>query len=158
VIASRAGIRRRGESTLRSTGSKPNLSIETWGEIDEQTSRIEPFGMPAESDWILYAPWTIDTAMIRNPFIYEVSNEAGRYAVRTRYVEVFLNTGGGSISDNDYFGVYVFMERIKRDAGRVDVVKLRLAPLRSRRSAAATSGKRTSSIRTTRSSPPPARI
>jgi hypothetical protein len=61
--------------------------------------------MPAESDWILYAPWTIDTAMIRNPFIYEVSNEAGRYAVRTRYVEVFLNTGGGSISDSDYFGV-----------------------------------------------------
>jgi hypothetical protein len=124
VIASRAGVRRRGESSLRSTGSKPSLSIETWGEIDEQTRSIEPFGMPAESDWILYAPWTIDTAMIRNPFIHEVSNEAGRYAVRTRYVEVFLNTGGGSISDNDYFGVYVFMERIKRDEGRVDVAKL----------------------------------
>lgn len=124
VIASRAGVRRRGESTLRSTGSKPNLSLETWGEIDEQARRIEPFGMPAESDWILYAPWTIDTAMIRNPFIYEVSNEAGRYAVRTRYVEVFLNTGGGSISNSDYFGLYVFMERIKRREGRVEVAKL----------------------------------
>jgi hypothetical protein len=124
VITSRAGVRRRGESTLRSTGSKPSLSIETWGESDEETRSIQPFGMPAESDWILYAPWTIDTAMIRNPFIYEVSNEAGRYAVRTRYVEVFLNTGGGSISDSDYFGVYVFMERIKRDAERVDLLKL----------------------------------
>jgi hypothetical protein len=124
VIASRAGVRRRGESTLRPTGSKPSLSIETWGESNEQPRRIEPFGMPAESDWVLYAPWTIDTAMIRNPFIYEVSNEAGRYAVRTRYVEVFLNTGGGSISDSDYFGVYVFMERVKRDPKRVDVAKL----------------------------------
>lgn len=124
AIASRAGVRRRGESTLRSTGSKPSLSLETWGEVDGGTRRIEPFGMPAESDWILYAPWTIDTAMIRNPFIYEVSNEAGPYAVRTRYVEVFLNTGGGSIANSDYFGLYVFMERIKRREGRVEVAQL----------------------------------
>lgn len=124
AVASRAGIRRRGESTLRSTGSKPSLSIETWSEVDEVARPIKPFGMPADSDWILYAPWTIDTAMIRNPFIYEVSNEAGRYAVRTRYVEVFLNTGGGSIADKDYFGLYIFMERIKRDPGRVNVAEL----------------------------------
>jgi len=124
AITSRAGVHRRGESTLRSTGSKPNLSLETWGEVVGETRRIEPFGMPAESDWILYAPWTIDTAMTRNPFIYEVSNEAGEYAVRTRYVEVFLNTGGGSISNSDYFGLYVFMERIKRREGRVEVKKL----------------------------------
>ena len=123
-ITSRAGVRRRGQSTMRPTGSKPNLSVETWGEIDGDTLRIEPFGMPAESDWILYAPWTIDTAMIRNPFIYEISNEAGQYAVRTRYVEVFLNTGGGSISNSTYVGLYVFMERIKRRAGRVEIARL----------------------------------
>lgn len=125
AITSRAGVRRRGQSTMRPTHSKPNLSVETWGEVDGETRRIEPFGMPEESDWILYAPWTIDTAMIRNPFIYEVSNEAGQYAVRTRYVEVFLNTSGGSISDLDYVGLYVFMERIKRRAGRVEVANLR---------------------------------
>ncbi len=124
AIASRAGVRRRGESTLRPTGSKPSLSLETWGEADGKARRIEPFGMPAESDWVLYAPWTIDTAMLRNPFIYEASNEAGRHAVRTRFVEVFLNSGGGSISNSDYYGVYVFMERIKQGAGRVDVAKL----------------------------------
>jgi hypothetical protein len=81
--------------------------------------------MPADSDWILYAPWTIDTAMIRNPFIYEISNEAGRYAVRTRYVEVFLNHGGGSITKaGDYYGLYILMERIKQGPDRVDVAKL----------------------------------
>ncbi|MGB6220513.1 lamin tail domain-containing protein, partial [Haloferula sp.] len=125
TITSRTGLRRRGESTLRSTNSKPNLSVETWGEIDEESRSIAPLGLPAESDWVLYAPWTIDTAMIRNPFIYEVSNEAGRYAVRTRYVEVFLNHQGGSITgSDDYYGLYILMERIKQGPDRVDIAKL----------------------------------
>lgn len=125
VVTTRAGLRRRGESTLRSTASKPNLSVETWGEVDEKGRSIEPLGMPAESDWILYAPWTIDTAMIRNPFIYEISNEAGRYAVRTRFVEVFLNHGGGSVTAaGDYYGLYILMERIKQGPDRVDVAEL----------------------------------
>jgi hypothetical protein len=126
-VASRAGIKRRGESTLRNTANKPNLSLETWGEVDEEDQSIRPLGMPAESDWILYAPWTIDTAMIRNPFIYEISNEAGSYAVRTRFVEVFLNydDAAGSISKaDDYYGVYVLMEKIKQGPDRVDVADL----------------------------------
>jgi hypothetical protein len=124
-VASRAGIRRRGESTLRSTANKPNLSLETWGEVDEEGRSIKPLGLPAESDWILYAPWTIDTALIRNPFIYEISNEAGRYAVRTRFVEVFLNHGGGSITKTgDYYGVYILMEKIEQGSDRVDVAEL----------------------------------
>ena len=124
-VASRAGIRRRGESSLRSTGSKPNISVETWGEVDEEGQSIKPLGMPADTDWILYAPWTIDTAMIRNPFMYETSNEVGRYAVRTRYVEVFLNYGGGSITNaGDYYGLYILMEKIKQGTDRVDIAEL----------------------------------
>jgi hypothetical protein len=125
AVTSRAGIRRRGESTLRSTANKPNLAVETWGEVDEQSQSIKPLGMPGDSDWILYAPWTIDTAMIRNPFIYEISNEAGRYAVRTRYVEVFLNHGGGSITKaDDYYGLYILMEKIKQGSDRVEVAEI----------------------------------
>lgn len=125
TVASRAGLRRRGESTLRSTASKPNISLETWGEVNEEGRAISPLGMPADSDWVLYAPWTIDTAMIRNPFIYEVSNQAGRYAVRTRFVEVFLNHGGGSLTESgDYYGLYILMERIKQGGDRVDVAEL----------------------------------
>jgi hypothetical protein len=44
--------------------------------------------------------------------------------VRTRPVEVYLNTGGGVISEADYLGVYIFMERIKRGRDRVDVARL----------------------------------
>ena len=123
-IASRAGIRRRGESSLRNTANKPNLSLETWGETDEEARTIKPFGFPAESDWILFAPWSFDRALMRNAFMYELSNAAGRYAVRTRFVEVFLNHDGGSLSSSDYYGVYVFMEKIKQGPGRVDVAEL----------------------------------
>ena len=56
---------------------------------------------------------------MRNPLIYRLSNESGEYAVRTRFVEVFNNTGGGNLSyAGDYFGVYTLMEKIKRDEDR----------------------------------------
>ena len=40
----------------------------------------------------------------------------GRYASRTRYVELYLN--------GDYQGIYVLMEKIKRDSDRVNISKL----------------------------------
>ena len=42
--------------------------------------------------------------------------EMGHYAPRTRFVEVVLN--------NDFQGVYVLTEKIKRDKNRVDMAKL----------------------------------
>ncbi|MBT6168924.1 MAG: hypothetical protein HOH94_15770, partial [Verrucomicrobia bacterium] len=55
--------------------------------------------------------------------------QTGRYAMRTRFVELFLNTNGGSLSygtrsSADYDGVYTFMEKISRDKERVDVERL----------------------------------
>ncbi|MBM4151929.1 MAG: hypothetical protein FJ220_00195 [Kiritimatiellaceae bacterium] len=123
-VSSRAGINRRGETSMRPTDKKPNLAIETWGEIDEDSQSIKPLGMPEESDWILHAPWHIDSAMMRNSFIYDVSRDAGRYAVRERFVEVFFNYDGGSISATDYNGLYVLMEKIKIGPDRVDIQKL----------------------------------
>ena len=124
AITSRGGVRRRGETSKRPTSSKPNLSLETWGEVDEDARSIRPLGMPAESDWILGAPWSIDTAMMRNSFMYATSREAGRYAPRTRFVEVFLNYDGGSLTASDYYGVYELMEKIKQGPNRVDVAAI----------------------------------
>ena len=121
TLTTRAGIAGRGASTA----GRPKLSlkVEAW---DEQNGdkNISPLGMPAESDWVLWGPYNFDLALMRNPFIYELSNQVGRYAARGRHVEVFLNTGGGRLSDADYWGVYVLMEKISRDADRVDVEKL----------------------------------
>lgn len=73
------------------------------------------FGFPKESDWVLYAPYT-DKTLMRNVLAYQMSRDLGHWAARCIYVEVILN--------GEYRGVYVFMERIKRDAGRVNIPKL----------------------------------
>lgn len=73
------------------------------------------FGMPKESDWVLYAPYT-DKTLMRNFLAYTISNELGRWAAHCRFVEVIIN--------GDYKGIYVFMERIKRGSGRVNISKI----------------------------------
>ena len=81
-------------------------------------------GMPNESDWVLWGPYNFDLSLMHNPFIFELSRQIGRYATRTRFVELYLNTGGGTLSSSDYYGVYALMEKISRDADRVDVERL----------------------------------
>ncbi|MDG2122680.1 MAG: CotH kinase family protein, partial [Verrucomicrobiales bacterium] len=122
----RGGWKTRGSSS--SGFPKKAYSMEAWNELNENKN-IGPFGLPEESDWILSARYTFDRALIRNPLIYRLSREAGRYAVRTRFVELFLNTNGGNLSygtgsAQDYDGVYTWMEKIARDADRVDVERL----------------------------------
>ena len=120
-VATRAAIRIRGSSTAGRP--KPSLNLELWNEADDDKN-MSLLGMPSESDWVLWGPYNFDLALMRNPLIYELSNQVGRYAVRTRFVEVFLNTGGGRVSAADYWGVYALEEKISRDEDRVDVEKL----------------------------------
>jgi len=120
-VTSLSAQHRRGKSTFGQP--KLNLRIElrdNYGD-DKNESLL---GMPSESDWILYAPWTIDRTMARHALIYDLSRQTGTWAPRTRYVEVYSNYDGGSLSTNDYVGVYVLMEVIKRDNKRVDIEEL----------------------------------
>ncbi len=80
--------------------------------------------MPAESDWAFYAPNNFEPVLIHNPMAYALSRSIGRYASRTRFAEVYLNTGGGAITKANYNGIYVIEEKIKRGPHRVDVAKL----------------------------------
>jgi len=116
--AGRIGIKIRGRSTAGSP--KPSYGFELWDEddLDRDESIL---GMPAESDWILYSPYSFDRALIINAFVHELSNRIGRYSVRTRFVEMYINRGTGSVSANDYVGLYILMEKIKRGEDRVDV-------------------------------------
>ena len=72
-------------------------------------------GMPAEEDWILFAPYN-DKSLMRDVLAYKLGHDLGQYASRTRFCEVMLN--------GEYLGVYVLMEKIKRDVNRVNVAKL----------------------------------
>lgn len=117
-ILTRAGIRVRGSSSSNQPKGKQSLSIEAWDEHERETA-ISPFAWPDESDWILYAPYRYDRALIRNSLVYELYRQMGHYAARTQLVEVFLNTDGGDLDLGDRMGVFTFMEKIKRDGNRV---------------------------------------
>jgi hypothetical protein len=72
-------------------------------------------GLPEESDWILHGPYG-DKSLIRNAFAYQVANSIGRYAPRTKFVELEIN--------GDNKGLYVLMEKLKRDKNRINIKKL----------------------------------
>ena len=87
--------------------------------------------LPAESDWVLNGPYS-DKTLMRNYLAYAFSNRIGRYASRTKFVEVFLNDEGDvTIGERHYVGVYLLMEKIKRGQKRVDIQSLKPAQEKS---------------------------
>ncbi|NJK85150.1 MAG: hypothetical protein HC906_03475 [Bacteroidales bacterium] len=71
--------------------------------------------MPREHDWILYAPYS-DKTLMRNILSFDLGRQLGNYQCRGRFVELYIN--------DDYRGVYVLLERIKRDPNRVNVIPM----------------------------------
>ncbi|MBN1562108.1 CotH kinase family protein, partial [candidate division KSB1 bacterium] len=108
----RIGIETRGSSSQ--SWPKKQYALETRDEKGANLN-VPLMGLPAENDWILYAPF-IDRSLLRNVLAYDLSRRLGQYASRTRYCELFLN--------GDYRGVYVLMEKIKRDRNRVSIAAL----------------------------------
>lgn len=106
------GIERRGSSSQMFP--KKSYGFET---RDSEGNEIDTslLGMPKESDWILNAHYS-DKTLMRNVMTYYLARQMGHYAARTRFCEVVLN--------GQYWGVYAFMEKIKRDNDRVDISKL----------------------------------
>ena len=106
------GIEIRGESSQ--FFDKKSYGFETW---DAQYNDIDValIGFPEEEDWILYGPFS-DKSLIRNKLIYELSNQMGRYATKTEFVELTINY--------EYKGLYIFMEKLKRDKNRINISKL----------------------------------
>jgi hypothetical protein len=82
------------------------------------------FGLPSYEHWALIAPWAHDQNFINNSFVYELSNRIGRWAPRTRLIEMFFNTGGDDLDSSDYAGIYVLADRIRINKGRVDIHEL----------------------------------
>ena len=111
------GIEIRGESSQ--FFDKKSYGFETW---DAQYNDIDValIGFPEEEDWILYGPFS-DKSLIRNKLIYELSNRMGRYTTKTEFVELTINY--------EYKGLYIFMEKLKRDKNRIDISKLENADI-----------------------------
>ena len=108
----KAGIEYRGSSSMMFP--KKNYGFELWTPEGVDTA-YSLLGMPSESDWVLHGPYS-DKSLMRNFMAYYLFNAMGFYAPRTRFCELFL--------DGQYHGVYLLLEKIKRDKNRVDISKL----------------------------------
>ncbi len=116
----RALVNIRGHTSLRYP--KRSYLVKT-RDAGNNPFKASILGFPKESDWVLYAPYS-DKTLMRDVLAYELSNQLGRYAPRTRFVEVFVNDAGGKLSQRHYLGVFVFEEKIKRGKERVPLAKL----------------------------------
>jgi len=90
----------------------------------EEERHLPILGLPADADWVLYAPNAYDPVMIHNPFVYQLSRDLGRYSPRTRFIEVFISRQSGHLRELHYNGVYVLTEKIKIAKHRVDIDRL----------------------------------
>jgi hypothetical protein len=116
-----AGMHVRGHSTLEYP--KLQYALETWDETGEELE-VGLLGMPPESDWVLEAPYA-DKTLLRDALVFRWSNAIGRWAPRTRFVELFVrDDGGGLPRREDYRGVYVLTEKVKRSEHRVAITPL----------------------------------
>ena len=115
-----AGMRYRGESSYGWPKRQYALEIRDELGYDRDAALL---GLPAESDWILNGPYS-DKSLMRNVLSYGWSNAIGRYAPRTRFVEMFLNVGTADLRYSHYVGVYVLTEKIKRARDRVDIAEI----------------------------------
>jgi hypothetical protein len=105
------GIETRGQSSF-SYAQKP-YGFEIRDEMG-QGMAVPLLGLPPEPDFVLHSCYA-DKTCLRNALTYALGRELGeadgRWAPRTRWVEVYV--------DRDYRGLYLLVERVKRDRARV---------------------------------------
>ncbi len=103
------GIELRGNASLMFP-KKPYL-METRDDTGANNN-VSLLGMPKENDWILRAAY-IDRTLLRDALAYEMSRRIGRWASRSRHVELVIN--------GEYRGVYILVESIKPDKNRLNI-------------------------------------
>ena len=117
----RIGIEYRGSTSFR-LSDKKSYGLEVWDEIGQDTNDSF-FGFPDEEDWILMGhvvsipnQYIWDRTLLYHYIGYEWSRMMGRYASRCQFVELQLN--------DVYQGVYIFMEKLKRDGDRINIQRI----------------------------------
>ena len=106
------GIELRGNTTQ--DAEKKSFSIEL---RDNSNNDLDAslLGLPPEEDWILHAS-PFDKTFLRNHLSFEIWRQMGYWASNIRYCELLL--------DGEYMGLYLLMERNKRDKNRLNIAKL----------------------------------
>ena len=113
----KAGIEIRGHSSQGFPKKQYGVELR---DSNENSVNVALLGMPSESDWVLNASFT-DKTFLRNVLSFKLGNEMGRYASRTRFCEVVI--------DNEYMGLFILEEKVKRDKNRVDIKKMEVTDI-----------------------------
>jgi hypothetical protein len=121
ALLTRGGFHIRGSTSAQMP--QPPFALQFLDEFDHEV-HLPFLGLPANSDWVLYAPTPYDPVMIHNPFVHQLSRDMGHYSPRTRFVEVFMVRHRGAMIVRDYYGVYVLEEKIKVGKHRVAIDRL----------------------------------
>ncbi len=115
------GIEYRGSTSFR-ISNKKSFGIETW-DVDGNDIDVAFFDFPMEEDWILMGHivnldqgYIFDRTLMYHYLGYQLFRKMGRYASRSKFVELEIN--------GNYQGIYVFMEKLKRDKNRIDIQTL----------------------------------
>lgn len=109
----RIGIEKRGSSSQDLP--KKSYALTTYQDDNITNNNVSILGMPKENDWVLNS-LAFDPSLIRDFLSYEMYGKLGNYSPRGVYCEVIVN--------NDYRGLYIFMEKIKIDENRINITKL----------------------------------
>jgi len=109
----RIGIELRGSSS-QFLFDKKNYGIETRTAANQDTS-VSLLGLPVEEDWVFHGPFS-DKTLMRNMLAFKLAESFDTYASKFKPFELILN--------GDYKGVYILMERVKRDNDRIDIARL----------------------------------
>ncbi len=121
AMSSRGGFHVRGSTSAGMPQS--GFAVQFLDEFDHE-QHASVLGLPANSDWVLYAPTEFDSVMIHNPFVHQLSRDLGHYSPRTRFLEVYLVRHTGPLTPRDYYGLYVLEEKIKVGRHRVAIDRL----------------------------------
>lgn len=110
------GIELRGASSQVLFPKKPyGIELRDSTGINSVTKSV--LGMPSESDWVLNATYN-DKTLVRETLTYDFYRKMSPYyASRFRYCELVLN--------GEYRGIYILMERLKRDKNRVNITSIK---------------------------------
>lgn len=106
------GVEIRGSSSQ--SFPKKNYAVETQ-HLDGSSDNVSLLGFPKENDWVLHGPYS-DKTLMRNAVAFIMAGWIMPYAPRVKFCELVVN--------GDYLGVYLFTEKIKRDAHRVNISEM----------------------------------
>lgn len=115
VFESKIGIEYRGSSS-QALFPKKHYGFELRDASGEKGVSASLLGWPEEEDYVLNATYN-DKTLLRETLVHHLYDQmTDRYATRFRYCELIVN--------GNYEGIYILMEKIKRDKNRVNIAKL----------------------------------